>query len=317
MKKILLASTVLAMTSTLASAEITFSGYGRFGLDYNDGVSPGVEEIQVNMRMRVNVNGSVETDAGVKFGGRMRFQYTDGQDDDSIGFSQAMLFAEMSGVRMEIGNSNTAYDSTALMYNSEIGYLDRSFGDPNGDYYGFNSVAEDYNDGVSTDDRMGLFVSYSVGDMNVRLSSIDPDQTDGSGFAAPAELSISADYKFGAVTVAAAYADNAFSDETAEALFLGAEYAINDAANVGVLYFDYDEFGGGNDSARVTLYGNYTFDAITVAGYVANDDQAGLATDIAYGLGVSYDLGGARAAFDVHSNYNEDTIAGVGVRFDF
>ena len=119
------------------------------------------------------------------------------------------------------------------------------------------------------------------------------------------------------MTVAAAYVDNAKSEATAESLFLGAEYAINDAANVGILYFDYDEFGGANDSARVTLYGNYTFDAITVAGYVANDDQTGLASDIAYGLGVSYDLGGARAAFDIHSNYDENTIAGLGVRFDF
>ncbi|OZA11175.1 MAG: hypothetical protein B7Y02_09200 [Rhodobacterales bacterium 17-64-5] len=263
--------------------------------------------------MRVNINASIETDAGIEFGGRIRLQYSDGQNTDDITPSASYVYAEASGFRIEVGNANTAYDSAALMYNSEIGFTDRSFGDPNGDYFSFTSVGDDYADDA-TDDRMGILVSYSVGDLNVRLSQVDPDQTDTSD---DPELGISADYAFGAVTVSAAYVDNALGNATADALFLGAQYAFNDAGNVGILYFDYNEAGAGADSTRVTLYGNYTFGATTVAAYVANDDQLGLTTDTAYGLGVSYDLGGARAAFDIHQNYSEDTIAGLGVRFDF
>lgn len=310
MKKILLASTVLAMTSTLASAEISFSGYGRFGLNYNDG---DTAKTTVVHRMRVNINGSVETDAGVKFGGRIRIQSSSGQTFSEFSYSQSYVYAEMSGFRVEVGNANTAYDSAALMYNSEIGFSDRSYGDPNGDYFGFESIGFNYNDGAS-DDRQGALLTYSVGDLNLRLSSIDPDQTDSVG--SDTETGVSADYKFGAVTLSAAYVDHAHGDD-ATAAFVGAEFAFNDAGNVGILYFDYDDTGTTFDSTRVTIYGNYTLGATTVAAYVANDDETTLATDTAYGLGVSYDLGGARAAFDIHSNYDEETIAGLGVRFDF
>jgi hypothetical protein len=32
---------------------------------------------------------------------------------------------------------------------------------------------------------------------------------------------------------------------------------------------------------------------------------------------VDYDLGGARLSGDIHRSYTKDTIAGLGVRFDF
>ena len=306
MKKVLLATTVLALTAPMVAAEgLSLSGYGRFGIDYN---SDDVVKSQINMRMRVNIDGSVETDGGLTFGGRIRLQHNDGSEGAAL--SPAMLYASGFGVRVEVGNANTAYDSAALMYNSEIGYLDRSFGDPNGNYYGFSTGPYD----SSEADRMGLFVSYSFGTINARVSLVDPDQT----FTGDArELSVSADSAFGAVTVSGAFVNNAAGEDTADALFLGAEYAISDVANVGVLYFDYDESGTLDDSTRTTLYGNYTFDAITVKGYVATDDQDGLATDVAFGLGADYDLGGARLSGDVHRNYAEETVAGLGVRFDF
>jgi len=316
MKKILLASTVLAMTSTLASAEISFSGYGRFGLDYNSAATGTESETQVNMRMRVNINMSVETDAGIEFGGRIRLQYTDGNSSSTL--SPAYLYAEASGFRMEIGNANTAFDSAALMYNAEIGYLDRSFGDPQFTFYSFASTSYG-----GESDRMGYFVSYSVGDLNARISLVDPDQTFSGD---DPELSVSADYAFGPVTVSAAYADNGEGVASRDHLFLGAEYGFNDVGNVGILYNEFNTVGTTLDSSRVTLYGNYTFDAITVAAYVASDDadsevdgesSGPKTTDTAYGLGVSYDLGGARAAFDIHQDYSEETIAGLGVRFDF
>ncbi len=326
MKRMLLATTVLALTAPMAVAEISFSGYGRFGLDYNSDAE--FNESQINMRMRINIDGSVETDSGITFGGRIRLQYDENTVNDfddvagdraSSQLSPAMLYATGYGVRVEVGNANTAYDSVALMYNSEIGYLDRGFGDPNGNFFSFNS------DPYSTDqiNRMGLFVSYSAGGFNGRISIVDPDQT--GAVIDDEELSLSVDYAFGQVTVAAAYVDNAAGVDGDEGLFLGAEYAVSDAANIGLLYFDFDVAAADDpldatdpvDSTRVTLYGNYTMDAITFKGYVATDDAEGLETDVAYGLGVDYDLGGARLSGDVHRNYDEETVAGLGVRFDF
>lgn len=318
MKKVLLATTALLMTAAGASAEISLSGYGRFGLDYVEDRGLGLEDTQINMRMRVNIDGSVETDSGITFGGRIRLQYNDGETEnsapgpDSSGarLSAAMLYASANGIRLEVGNANTAYDSAALMYNSEIGYLDRGLGDPNGDYYSFSSSPY-----ADQQQRMGLFVSYSVDAFNVRMSYIDPDQN--STAPTDEEFSISADYNFGQFTVSGAFVDNAAGNGDADALFLGAEYALNDATNIGILYFDYDDFGTGSDSQRVTLYGNYTMGALTYKGYVATDDQDLLANDVAFGLGVDYDLGGARLAGDIHRSYTEQTIVGLGVRFDF
>ena len=309
MKKILLATTLLAASASVAAADIKLSGYGRFGLDYNDGAAAGTSKSQVNMRMRVNIDGSVETDSGVRFGGRIRLQYTDGASGATL--SPAQLYATYEGFRLEVGNTNTAIDSVALMYNSEIGYLDRGFGDPIGNFYAFSSTPY-----VGEDNRMGIFASYAVNGLNLRISYIDPDQTDSSLPVGTAEeLSVSADYKFNQFTIAAAYADNAAGVDGDKALFLGAEYAISDVANVGLLYNKAD-FGAANQE-RITLYGNYTMDAITIKGYIANDDDPANLTDTSYGLGVDYDLGGARLAADIHRSYSKDTIAGVGVRFDF
>jgi len=318
MKKILIATTALVATAGMAAADMKLSGYGRFGLDYTNGAAVGTSKTQVNMRMRVNIDGSKETDSGVTFGGRIRMQYTDG--DVGATLNAAMLYATYAGMRMEVGNANTAYDSVALMYNSEIGYLDRGFGDPAGTFYSYASTPY----GAAEANRMGIFASYSFGDGNVRLSYVDPNQTL-SGVAAPKEeIGISADYKFGQFTVAAAAVADGGGIRGNDQYFLGAEYAITPDANVGLLYFDNGDVNGavaGDLGRRVTLYGNYKMGAITYKGYIANDNNVANSavgmTKTSYGVGLDYDLGGARLAADIHRSYAKKTVAGLGVRFNF
>jgi len=302
MKKILLSTALLSATAGMAAAEVSFSGYGRFGLDY---VEIRAQETQVSMRLRFNINAKTETDSGVTFGGRIRLQYTDGQT--AAGLSPAYVYASYEGFRVEVGNANTAYDSAALMYNSEMGFLDSSFGDPQGSYYGFSTGAY----GALEANRMGILATYSVGDLNVRMSyqsiaNLPVGQSE--------EISISADYKFGAITVSAAYAmdGNAISDN--DLLFLGAEYAFNDVGNVGLLYFSDDNGAASYD--LVTLYGNYTFDAITVRAYVGFSEDLGT-EDMSFGLGADYDLGGPRLSGSIQQGYTGVMVADVGVRFDF
>lgn len=329
MKKILLSTALLSATAGMAAAEVSFSGYGRFGLEYVEGRSStsktGVEtiqeETQISMRLRFNINAKTETDSGVTFGGRIRMQYTDGAT--AAGLNAAYVYAEYEGLRVEVGNSNTAYDSAALMYNSEMGFLDSSNGDPIGSYFGYSSGAYS-----GTADRMGIFAAYGVGDLKVRLSYVTPDQAT----IAPVEdeVSISADYKFGAITVSAAYATNGSGIDGNDLAFVGAEYAVNDSANVGLLYFKTEGFINGPDGTDVdilndevvaaadlvTLYGNYAFDAITAKAYIAFSEDLGT-EDTAYGIGADYDLGGARLSGSLRSNFDGDMGADVGVRFDF
>jgi outer membrane protein OmpU len=343
MKKVLLASSALMMVAGAAMADVKISGSGRAGLVYNENPGSvffdlngnGVFDIgepvterkgtQVSYRLRFNVDASKETDSGVKFGGRIRFQ------DNTAGqasFSAAYVYAESGGFRVEVGNSNTAYDSAALMYNSEIGYLDRSFGDPQGTYFSFSSGG--YRG--TTPNRVGVFVSYTSGDLNVQASAVDADQTIESGFVTgdETEIGVSGSYKFGAVTVAAAAVMDGAGIDGNDQYYIAGEYAINDSANVGLQYFDNgdwnttDVFGvtsTGDNGQQVTLYGNYKLaNGVTIAGYIANNDALGKVpggNDTAYGIGASYDLGGATLAGAIHQGYSGNTTADVGVKFSF
>ncbi len=335
MKKLLIATTALVATTGVAVADVTLSGLGRFGLDYHStryagGVEdPDLNKAQVVGRLRFNVDASTTTDAGVTFGGRIRVQWDQGVSGGTSRLSPAMLYASANGFRMEVGNANTAIDSVALMYNSEIGAFNRSLGGPLGTFAAFSTGPFNTTVGESQQNRMGVFGSYSIDGLNIRASIIDPDQTGNDPNADPdakREASISADYNFGDFTVAAAYASNSGFDADVDEWFLGGQYQVAPGLNVGLLHSAV-RVSGGDNGRLTTLYGNYRVDAITYRGYIARantaaadaraSDAGGATTRTVFGLGVDYDLGGARLGADIHRTHNKDTIAGLGVRFDF
>ncbi|WP_426033760.1 porin [Cypionkella sp. TWP1-2-1b2] len=316
MKKILLSTTLLALTAGAATAEVTLSGSGRFGLDFNEN---RVNEVQLAYRLRINVDAKFEADNGVTYGGRIRFQNANGtaiQDTGGVRtaaeFSPAMLYVEASGVRVEVGNANTAFDSVALMYNPEIGFQGRSFGDPQGDYYSFSS-------GPYALNRVGIYAAYSYSGVNLKVSYIQFDQTIPSDDLSDNgdELSVAADFTTGQFTVAAAYADQGAGRDGNYLTFIGAAYKINDVANVGL---NYNDNGLSDLGKTITLYGNYTINGITLAGYVTDSDGAntlGEDFDTAYGIGASYDLGGATLAGAIESGFDGGMQGDLGVSMSF
>lgn len=300
MKKILLSTTLLVASVAAASAEVTLSGTGRFGLDYFDDGTPGVTNTTIQYRLRLNADAKFEADNGVTYGGRIRFQ--DDNSDSSAYFSKAMLYVESNGIRVEVGNANTAFDSVALMYDPEIGFQSRSYGDPQGNYYSFAS-------GPYSSDRMGLYAAYSVSGLNLKVSYIQPDQY-ASGDSN--ETSIAADYSTGQFTVAAAYAQNGGGQANNDLTFVGAAYKFSDAGTVGL---NYNDNGLSLIGKTTTLYGNYTVNGIKLAAYVTDSDASGAET--AYGLGASYDLGGATLAGAVEKGFAGETRADLGVSMSF
>lgn len=296
MKKVLIASTALVLVAGAAVAEVKVGGSGRMGLAYD---STGGGNTTASYRLRLNFDASTESDAGVKFGGRIRLQ-----DDGSTGNaynSAAYVYAESGGFHMEVGNANTAYDSAALIYNSEIGFRSFSQGDPQGSFYSFSSGGY-----TATPNRVGVYASYAVGSFNGRVSYVDPDQT-ASG--TNPETSVSADYKFGAFTVAAAYAHNGAGIAGKNVSYIAGEYAMGGDANVGAQWFD----DGANN--HWTLYGNKKFGAVTAKAFVADSDAAGANT--AFGIGADYDLGGATLSGAVQQDFAGETQADLGVSFSF
>ncbi len=314
MKKVLFATTVLASLATVASAEtgVKLGGYGRFGLIHYSGAAAGENETQVHTRLRLNIDATTETDSGVVFGARLRIQDQNGYG--AARNSAALLYTEYEGLRVEVGNVNTAFDSAALIYDSEMGLVDSSFGDPRTSFYAFDSNG--YSAGE--ENRMGVYASYSINGFSAQASFVTPDQTGAT--VVDEESSIALAYSTDLFTVSAAAVQNGAGIADNDAWFLGAAYKAMPDLTVGLNYVDEgdDGTGTGTDLGKtITLYGNYTMGATTLRAYVANNDYVGNATDTAFGIGADYDLGGAKLTGSIQRDYAEETYADVGVRFNF
>lgn len=321
MKKVLFATTALVLSAGFASADVTLSGYGRFGLQYDDSAAVGDSDTTVYTRMRLNIDASKETDGGVTFGGRIRAQYQNGNATTNL--SPALMYATYGGFRMEVGNANTALDSAPLVYASELGLVDSSFGDIQTNFASFAS-------GPYGVDRMGVSASYSMGAFSGMASYVNPDQTlSNLGTGVASESSLYLAYASGPLTVAAAGTWNANNVDGSDIGFIGASYQVNDAITVGLNYIDE---GLSSDTVPVSLgntvvgYGSYAMGATTFRAYIANNDAANgttmssgslKTTDTAYGIGASYDLGGAALKGGIQYGFAEQTVADFGVQFSF
>ena len=312
MKKVLLASTALLGFAGMAAADVTLSGSGRFGLVYTDD-GAGTSDTVLSYRMRVNIDASTETDSGVKFGGRIRLQYDNG-DNDTVGglaeLNAAMLYAETAGFRFEIGNVNTAFDLLATLYNAELGFISSTTGSYS--LFSFDAYSSSpYEPGQF--DRVGLFASYSTGNLVARLSYIDYDQnvsTDNE------ELGISLDYTAGAYKLGFGYVTDAAGIADYDVYALLGEYAMNDMTNIGLQFIGED---GAENDRTLTLYGNTKLaSGMGVGAFISGvDSDFAYENDFAIGIGANYDLGGATIAGTIQQGFDDQTYADLGINFSF
>lgn len=315
MKKVLLASTALIGFAGMAAADVTLSGSGRFGIVYTDDGTVGGDDTALSYRMRLNIDASTETDSGVKFGGRIRMQYdngdtVDGTTEGAAELNAAMLYAETAGFRFEIGNVNTAFDSLATLYNAELGFISSTTGS-----YSLFSY-DSYNSGpygAAQADRVGLFASYSVGNLVARVSYIDYDQTVSTD---NEETGISLDYTAGAYKLGFGYTTDAAGIADYDVWALLGEYALNDSTNIGLQFIGED---GAENDMTYTLYGNTKLaSGIGLGAFVSGvDSDVTYANDYAIGLGANYDIGGATIAGTVQQGFDDETYADLGINFSF
>jgi outer membrane protein OmpU len=319
MKKVLLASTALIGFAGMAAAEVTLSGSGRFGLVYTDD-GAGTSDTVLSYRMRLNIDASTETDSGVKFGGRIRMQYDDGDAHLDINgpaavigsaaeLNAAMLYAETSGFRFEIGNVNTAFDSLATLYNAELGFISST----TGSYSLFSYDSYSSSPYANTPNRVGLFASYSVGNLVARVSYIDYDQLSSAD---AEETGISLDYTAGAYKLGFGYVTDAAGTADYDVWALLGEYAMNDSTNIGLQLIGED---GAENDMTYTLYGNTKLaSGIGLGAFVSGvDSDVTYANDYAIGLGANYDIGGATIAGTIQQGFDDQTYADLGINFSF
>jgi outer membrane protein OmpU len=337
MKKLLLASSALVLSAGVAAAEVTIGGTARAGLVYDSSATGTTSKTTVNMRLRFNIDAKKELDSGVTLGGRIRMQYDQSRindSDDIFGnrsgavLNAANLYASVGGLRVEVGNVDTAVDSMALLYNAELGYIGTvqgSYAFANYAFYETNPYGGAGGAAVSAQqNRMGVAAVYSMGDLTARLSYITPNQNlTNLGAGTKEEIAVSVDYKVGQFSFGIGAAMNGGFVADNDVYALTGEYAINDTTAVGVHYIDNGSNGATDNGRTVTLYGRTSVgNGIGLGAFVSNvDDKAAAANTLtektSYGLGFDYDLGGATLAGTIQKTHTDTTYADLGIRFSF
>lgn len=325
MKKALIASTALVLSAGVAAADVTISGLGRTGVIYYenqtrtvDGEDLGVADTQIASRLRFNIDASTSTDQGVEFGGRVRMQWDQGNSSrgEAASLNAGMLYVTASGFTVEVGNVGNAYDSLSVLFAHELGAFDRTVGARNGRIFAYESSP------YANRDRSGVAVRYALGDATIRASYIDPDQSGlgETGAGSEEEFSLSAEYKWNDVLeVEGAYTMNGQGIDDNEIFYLGGRYAVAENARVGLTYVNASNDTTADVGNTFVLFGDYTLaDGMTnLEAYISDNNADGNETDNAFGVGVNYDLGGARLGASIHRDYSENVTADFGVRFNF
>ncbi len=330
MKKILFATTALIATASVAAADVRLSGYGRFGLDYNDAndrAVNGISKTTITSRLRLQFDMSAETDGGVQFDARFRAQ-AESRDNTPGGamFNGARFGVVYNGVRVNVGNIIGAIENMPGTYletrTAGIGIDGASFyshvGNVNNEFFNWDAYSSA---GVGAN---GVEVLYSANGFTGHLSY----STDNGAVAAD-RIGVMLAYNWNDWTFAAAHqsSDLMWEDKTLVSVAWdggqwGARvaYADNDGIDKYGIYGNVDI---GAASNLLVFYTNE--DAVSAADVAAGrgDNRDGIAGSNmneggSYGIHYSYDLGGGasvEAGYRRASNDNDTFQAGVYFSF--
>ena len=302
MKKVLFATTALVATAGVAAADVTFGGYGRFGIMYNDNDSTtGDSSTDVTSRFRLQIDATAESDAGVVFGARTRIQQNNtdnGNDPAGSDLNGVRFFARTGGFEVGVGNIFGALESMPGQYPVDMGLTGLGY-----DYTAFNDRGDQYSSsGSGAAGANGLEVLYSAGDLAVHVSASD-DNDRVAGYVA---------YTWSGWTFAVGGQDSDRAADTEWTASAGGSFGIADVT------LAYADNGTGGD--RVVLAARFDVGAATdVEVYVAdNSDSTDSANDTGYGVDFNHDLGGGTSLRGgVVKQIDGDTVADMGVRFNF
>lgn len=331
MKNLLLASTALVAFAGAASAEITLSGQGRFGVTAanggdtfvinnsggsNNGQIIDLEDgavVAFSSRLRLIVGMSFESDMGLTFGGSMR---ADNAIEANNGTGGSVFVSGDFG-KLAVGDVDSAAQASVGNI-SGIGYT--GIGDYNETFFLLTGGGDPLaNDQFSLYADPAALYSYSTGDLTFYVGIGNPAGKEGlleAGTVLPNgnvvqndfDIEASQQYSLGAewandqFSAAIAYdstkIENLASDfsETYGGFYLGGSATFGGAV-IKAMYGDISDL----DYSQYGMSIDYTFDAFTATAYFRTadygDDDLSVATDLfgtrtAYGFGGAYDLGG-------------------------
>ena len=335
MKKLLIATTALVGTASVAAADITFSGYGRFGVLYEEDrtrstTGADIEETRLESRYRLNIDSSTTTDGGIRFAARIRVE---ANDNDSGGanagaFSGARFQANVGGLRVRVGNVSGVHDSAIVVdfFGYEPGLIGQvghysTFG--GGPIDAFSSTGPGAN---------GVNALYEMGDFAIMASwSENLSDNDGSLIFNDYEaFEIGASYTFSGWTFGVGYGKAEYGDtnvtngrDDVDSDF----WTITASGSVGIA--DLALFIGDSDDEVVQAdrgidddlaYGISAAFPVGAATTIEASYAGGGADDLddAYGIGFDHSLGGGvKLTGMIGRNTSENTVADLGVIFNF
>lgn len=315
MKKVLLATTVLAMTATVAAAEVAVTGNARMGVVYNG--DNANDKLQFANRIRVIFTMSGETDSGLSFGASVR---ADQAGAANTGGSAGSVFISGAFGTLTMGDVVGAAEEVVGDL-PEIGFQDVVSG-------GANLGAGDNDTTFITGDgaiygspaNPGALYTYSTGGLTFALG-LNDGATNAGGIYNPtagtSAYSVGVKYAVDAYAVSLGYevADPQVG-ASAKHLILGAEATFGTTT---VQAFYGDGSGTLNGFKQYGIGATYKMDALTVKGYVKRV-EVGAVDVTGYGIGAAYALGGGASlegGIVDNDAPNTDVRADFGVKFSF
>ncbi len=298
MKKILIATTALVATAGVAAADVSLSGYARFGGVFND----ATDDVTSASRLRLQFDATTQTDGGLTLGARLRAQAEENGGQGN--FNTARFFGSAGGVTIAIGNIIGVVEAAPNLYlptkSAGMGLEGNGFRSlaantvSNGGNFGWTA----YQSAGAASAIDGVEVIYSMNGIGLHVHSTDTS------------YGVAANYRFADYVVAAAYEE---FDNNDYVLFLsaGAKFGAFDGA------ISYAETEYANVKAdKVSLRAGYNAnDALYVYGFVADENNG---VDETFGLGASYALGGG-ASVEAGWTHNEAdvNVVSAGIFFSF
>jgi outer membrane protein OmpU len=280
MKKILLATTLLAASAGFAAAEVAVSGSARMGV-FSTGVAGA--DAQFSSRVRINFSATGETDGGLTFGASTRADQSAGNSTDT-GTTNGSSTVFISGAfgKLTMGDTGNAADALVGQV-SGIGYGPGALdGAADVSFLGGNTAT-------------GVSYEYSAGAVTFALGT-------GQVGNATGYMSAAVKYSTDAYSVALGYEDSSAGNVLSvlgSATFSGATVKAKVA-----------------DAAAGTAFAlsvDYTMNGVGVTAFYADNN----AVDANYGIGASYDLGGGASVKGGVGSVGGNTAFDLGVAMSF
>ncbi|MCY4306533.1 MAG: porin [Aestuariivita sp.] len=318
MKKILFAVSALFATFSMAAADVSIGGYGRFGVDYNEANKKLADKDEINLtsRLRLQFDMSAQSDAGVVFSARFRAEAN--QNDgaaEAASWNGGHFGVSLGAAKLEFGNISGAIDNlpglnmptnsvatgvSGLGFFSELhrvngidGYSSSGTGTNNGVNFKYSmgplGLQVSHSGTGADDERTAAHVSFKVSGFTVAVGAQSSDSTNAAGL------------KDENVIIATLGGDLGFME---------AGVGISQNENVGV---------NGADVDMVRAYGKVPLGAATnLLLWGSDEDDNSKGEGGSFGVDIAHDLGGGVtfvAGFADNSDGHQQADAGIYFNF--